>query len=197
MDESYEGWSDWIVRDDADDTMPVVLIGLDGNDFEVMTPSSSLPCGGEYVDDWGHPDAGRWSIISYRYKISALARQLCFPKENVAEEEAPTSGGAALRFNTGKPKLSYVLDSMPALKDMVAVMEFGAEKYDRNNWKKGFPKEELLDSMLRHVDAFYSGEDTDPDSGEPHVGHILCNAMFLAYHYGSNSEYWKEKYNEE
>lgn len=100
----------------------------------------------------------------------------------------------ALRYNQGKPELSYVLDAMPALKDMVAVMEFGGKKYARNNWQLGFPKEKLLDSMLRHVDAFYQGEDIDPESGKSHVGHIMCNAMFLAYHYGSNSEYWDDKY---
>lgn len=92
------------------------------------------------------------------------------------------------RKNQGKPELSYVLDAMPALKDMVAVMEFGAKKYARNNWQKGFPKDKLLDSMLRHIDAFYSGEELDPESGLPHVGHILCNAMFLAYHFGSHAK---------
>lgn len=91
----------------------------------------------------------------------------------------------SLRYNEGKPELSYILDVMPALKDMVEVMEFGAIKYERNNWKKGFPKDKLLDSLLRHIDAFYSGEDIDPDSGKLHVGHIMCNAAFLAYHYGS------------
>jgi hypothetical protein len=96
----------------------------------------------------------------------------------------------SLRYNTGKPELSYILDVMPALKDMVAVMEFGGKKYERNNWQRGFPREKLLDSMLRHVDAFYSGEDVDPESGLPHVGHILCNAAFLGYHFGSSSEYW-------
>lgn len=102
----------------------------------------------------------------------------------------------AMRFNSGKLELSYILDAMPALKNMVDVMEFGANKYERNNWTKGFPKEKLLDSMLRHIDAFYQGEDIDPESGKPHVGHIMCNAMFLAYHFGSNSEYWKEKYDD-
>ena len=106
--------------------------------------------------------------------------------ESVMQEQA-------MRKNEGKPQLSYVLDVMPALKDMVAVMEFGAEKYERNNWQKGFPKDKLLDSMLRHIDAFYSGEDVDPESGLPHVGHIMCNAAFLAYHFGSNSKYWEDK----
>ncbi|QHZ59813.1 dATP / dGTP pyrophosphohydrolase [Alteromonas phage vB_AmeM_PT11-V22] len=99
----------------------------------------------------------------------------------------------AMRFNDNKPELSYILDVMPALKDMVAVMEFGANKYERNNWQRGFPKDKLLDSMLRHIDAFYSGEDVDPESGLPHVGHIMCNAAFLAYHFGSQSKYWQKK----
>lgn len=105
-------------------------------------------------------------------------------------EKIMANKGQAMRKNEGKPQLSYVLDVMPALKDMVAVMEFGANKYERNNWQRGFPKDKLLDSLLRHIDAFYSGEDVDPESGLPHVGHIMCNAAFLAYHYGSSSEYW-------
>lgn len=116
------------------------------------------------------------------------------PKPTTERPEPPKGqGGQALRYNTGKPELSYILDVMPALKDMVAVLEFGANKYERNNWQNGFPKDKLLDSMLRHIDAFYSGEDVDPESGLPHVGHILCNAALLGYHYGSGSDHWKEK----
>ncbi len=35
--------------------------------------------------------------------------------------------------------------------------------------------------MQRHMNAFIEGEDDDPDSKLNHVGHILCNAMFLSY----------------
>lgn len=100
----------------------------------------------------------------------------------------------SLRYNKGKRQLSYLLDAIPALDGMVKVMEFGAEKYDRNNWQKGFVKEELIDSLLRHLAAFYQGEDIDPESGRPHVDHVLCNAMFLAYHYNEVSKYWYEKF---
>ena len=121
-----------------------------------------------------------------------MSPQITLDLENVGNGEQK-----AMRFNSGKPQLSYILDSMPALKDMVDVMEFGANKYARNNWQNSFPKDKLLDSMLRHIDAFYQGEDTDPESGLPHVGHIMCNAMFLAYHFGSNSDYWKDKHDEQ
>lgn len=101
------------------------------------------------------------------------------------------------RYNEGKPQLSYIFDVMPALLDMVAVLEFGANKYARNNWKKGFPKDKLVDSLMRHINAMYQGEDVDPESGLPHVGHILCNAAFLGYHYGSQSNYWQDKHKTE
>ena len=64
---------------------------------------------------------------------------------------------------------------------MVRVLEFGANKYDKDNWKKGFDKDKLCESLLRHVFAILDGEMIDDESGLPHTGHILCNAMFLSY----------------
>ena len=83
------------------------------------------------------------------------------------------------RFNKGKPKLSLL--HLDALTDTVRVLEFGAEKYSRNNWMKGLPYSEILDSMLRHIAALQRGELIDPESGLPHHGHIGCNAMFLEH----------------
>lgn len=83
------------------------------------------------------------------------------------------------RFNTGKLKWSLV--SWKALAPMVQVLEFGAKKYDDWNWTKGLKYTEVCESLLRHVHSFMEGEDDDPESKLTHVGHILCNAMFLSY----------------
>ena len=83
------------------------------------------------------------------------------------------------RHNTGKLKWSLV--EFSSLEDMVRVLEFGAEKYSPDNWKKGLDQKEIVESMLRHIFAYMRGEKMDPESGLPHVGHIQCNAMFLAY----------------
>lgn len=85
----------------------------------------------------------------------------------------------AERKNNGK--LQWTQIDFESMEDMVRVLEFGAEKYDRDNWKKGFPVRQLCDSLLRHMTAFLNGEDIDPESGLTHIGHIQCNAMFLAY----------------
>lgn len=83
------------------------------------------------------------------------------------------------RFNEGKLKWSLV--SFKALEPMVKVLMFGAKKYAPNNWKKGLKYTEICDSLQRHMNAFLDGEDNDKESKLYHVGHILCNAMFLSY----------------
>lgn len=83
------------------------------------------------------------------------------------------------RFNTGKPKWGLV--SFAALKPMVDVLEFGANKYSSWNWTKGLSYTEVCESMLRHIHSFMSGEDNDKESKLSHTAHILCNAMFLSY----------------
>jgi hypothetical protein len=89
------------------------------------------------------------------------------------------SNNQGLRFNTGKLKWSLV--SWKALAPMVRVLMFGAEKYDDHNWKKGLKYTEICESLQRHLNAFIEGEENDPESKLSHVGHILCNAMFLSY----------------
>lgn len=84
-----------------------------------------------------------------------------------------------LRYNEGKPKWSLV--DFDALEPMVRVLEYGAEKYSPDNWKGGMPITEIMESLMRHYVAYMRGEDNDPESGLPHIGHILCNAMFVSY----------------
>lgn len=83
------------------------------------------------------------------------------------------------RYNEGKTKWSYV--PFTALEPMVRVLMFGAEKYGAFNWKKGLKYTEISESLMRHLFAFLEGEDDDQESKLSHVGHILCNAMFLSY----------------
>jgi hypothetical protein len=96
--------------------------------------------------------------------------------------------GLAMRFNSGKPQLNYILTAPHAMQGLAEVMEFGANKYSRHNWKKGFPFTKLLDSMLRHLQAFANGEDVDPESGLPHVYHIHWNAMVLSEQFHTHPE---------
>lgn len=87
----------------------------------------------------------------------------------------------ALRYNNEKPKWSLV--HFGSFIPMVKVLMFGAKKYSPDNWKKPMDKKELLDSMQRHMAALMDGEELDPESGESHIGHLMCNTMFFSYHF--------------
>jgi len=85
----------------------------------------------------------------------------------------------ALRYNQGKLKWSLV--DWKSLEPMVRVLEMGAKKYAPYNWTKGMPVTEVSESLLRHMYAFLEGENYDKESNIEHLGHVMCNAMFLIH----------------
>jgi hypothetical protein len=94
-------------------------------------------------------------------------------------KEAIKASETGLRFNTGK--LRWSLMHYRSMEPMIRVLMFGAEKYDDHNWQKGLNKTEILECLQRHLAALMGGEAIDKESGQPHIGHILCNAMFYSY----------------
>lgn len=98
-------------------------------------------------------------------------------KEKVEIKSSESTSDFAERKNKGKPKLSFI--DLKSLEGCALVLEFGAEKYSRNNWKKGFKMSDLLDSMMRHIGEIQDGNWIDSESGLPHIYHIQCNALFM------------------
>lgn len=93
----------------------------------------------------------------------------------------------ALRYNEGK--LEWTLVDFRSLEGMVRVLEKGAKKYDRHNWKKGMPITKVAESLMRHLVAFLDGEDIDSESACRHISHVMCNAMFIEYILREKPEY--------
>lgn len=58
------------------------------------------------------------------------------------------------------------------------VLTYGAGKYGERSWKQVEP-ERYVGALLRHLVAYQDGEYLDPESGLPHLEHVLCNAAFL------------------
>ena len=57
----------------------------------------------------------------------------------------------------------------------------GALKYGRSNWRHAGVKASIYyDAARRHLNAWFEGEDNDPQSGVPHLGHALaCIAILV------------------
>ena len=87
----------------------------------------------------------------------------------------------AAKFDKDKQRPDLLLVGCPvAIADMVAVLTSGAVKYSAHSWRNvPDAQERYRAAMLRHVLAFCSGEDTDPESGHPHLAHAAVNAAFL------------------
>lgn len=98
------------------------------------------------------------------------------------EVQGFASSGKALRANQGKRRLSLL--PMDVLEPIVEVLEFGAQKYAAWNFAEGdgLSWTEVSESLQRHLNAWNQGEDLDPESGKPHLGHIGCNLFFLLYY---------------
>ena len=74
------------------------------------------------------------------------------------------------------------MDLLPPamLKGVAEVLEMGAQKYGDYNWYNGIVFSRLYAATLRHLVAWWEGEETDPESGIDHVHHAMCNLAFLA-----------------
>ena len=112
--------------------------------------------------------------IKYNYELTSDFKQLLRALSLQIEDQV-----TADRFNEGK--MAWELVDFQALEPMVEVLMFGASKYSKDNWKKGQAITELLGSLFRHIIAFQNGEDLDKESGKSHIGHAMCNLMFIQY----------------
>lgn len=83
-------------------------------------------------------------------------------------------------------KLDYTLLPFIELQEVVEVLQFGAEKYSRDNWKT-IEKERYVKAMFRHL-VDYLHDETDTESGKSHLAHLICNALFVMYFDNERSE---------
>lgn len=89
--------------------------------------------------------------------------------------------GGGYKFSMDDPAKPPMALVSPTFTEGVArVLGKGAEKYAKGNWMRGMSFDEVMSAIERHLNALKRGEDIDPDSGEGHIFHLGCGAMFLA-----------------
>jgi hypothetical protein len=88
-----------------------------------------------------------------------------------------TDQTAGAKFDGGKIGV-WMLPPDPLI-DIARVLDFGAQKYASYNWTNGIKYSRIYGSLLRHLWAWWKGEDIDPESGLHHLAHAGCNVLFL------------------
>lgn len=82
-----------------------------------------------------------------------------------------------VKHDQGKTRLDLL--PFEAITEIAKVLEFGATKYSAHNWRGGFVWSRTFAALLRHLWAFWRGEDKDPETGLSHLAHAGCNILFL------------------
>jgi len=63
---------------------------------------------------------------------------------------------------------------------VVDVLEYGARKYEEENWRKvPDSRKRYYDASMRHINDWWMGETHDPESGLHHLAHAMCCLVFL------------------
>jgi hypothetical protein len=82
-----------------------------------------------------------------------------------------------VKFDQGK--LGMHLLPPELLIGVSSILDFGAKKYAPRNWEKGMDWSRVFSSLMRHMWAWWRGEDKDPETGMSHLWHAGCNIAFL------------------
>ena len=80
----------------------------------------------------------------------------------------------------GSKKPPHSTVSQAVMAEVGVGMLEGSIKYGRHNYREiGVRAEVYYDATRRHIDAWWEGEDVDPDSGLSHVTKAICSLVVL------------------
>jgi hypothetical protein len=86
----------------------------------------------------------------------------------------PVTGG-----QKGMKPARYGLIPAFSLEEVAKVYGYGANKYEDNNWRKGYSWTWTLDALGRHVAQFRKGESFDSESKLHHLAHAVFHLLTL------------------
>jgi hypothetical protein len=79
-------------------------------------------------------------------------------------------------------KLQWSLLPFRSLKEVVAVLGFGAKKYAPDNWQRvPEARTRYVDAAFRHLTDWHLKERLDGETGKSHLAHAICCLLFLLW----------------
>lgn len=87
------------------------------------------------------------------------------------------SASEAVKFDEDKVRMELLPPEF--LTSTASILTFGAKKYADRNWEQGMDWSRVYGALQRHLNAWWSGEHTDPETGKSHLWHANCCMAFL------------------
>jgi len=98
-------------------------------------------------------------------------------------------------LKTGAGKLPMELIPRSTLEGLARSFDEGAHKYGAYNWRAGISYSTYYGALLRHLVAFWDGEDIDEESGNHHLDHALaCLSILHNYSTTPGYEQWDDRW---
>lgn len=127
--------------------------------------------------------------------IPPLNREQQFPgpapvvREDIATILKLNTAATAVKYD--QEKADWSMMPWDSVEEILKVLEFGKRKYSAWNWAQGdgFKYSRIFNSLMRHMFAWFRGEDNDPESGLSHLAHAGCNILFLIYFVKHKNKY--------
>lgn len=93
-------------------------------------------------------------------------------------EELLKKGG--VKYDQGK--LDWSLLPIEPMAEVIKVYTLGANKYERENWRKGMDWHRVFSALMRHAWAWWGGEKYDPVDGQHHLSSVVWCALTLMWY---------------
>lgn len=95
-----------------------------------------------------------------------------------------SGSGGGIRYNHGKTPYQMIPLFLLAGAARVfhAVTTRKEKPYPAWNWLRGMAWSGPYACAIRHLDAWYRGEPFDPETGESHLDHVICNLLMLRHY---------------
>jgi len=119
-------------------------------------------------------------------QYDSRTKHSCVSKGSLLVKQAKEDPGA--KWDAEKVDYSHLPSK--AIEEILKVYMGGAKKYGRGNYKKGVSYSRVFSAAMRHLWAWWRGEETDPESGLSHLAHCAWNVItLLEYTKGSYKKF--------
>lgn len=150
-------------------------------------------------DPYGRADRED-GVPQCRHQRAAESCVECYLDRQEARQEAAKEEVRSVSSTGGAKGVKLAQHSMippEALNSLAEHYGKGAGKYSPHNWRRGYEWSKSYDALQRHANAFWGGEDIDPETGSPHIiavaWHAFCLYTFMNDHPSFDDRFKKEK----